>query len=136
VQIQPSPHTRSPEHVRFAERLVGRDGDAGCFLPLGQDLEQQLGAAAVEFHVAELVDAEQVGAAVAGDRLGELPVVGGLGELVGELGGQGVTDRNPAMAAAVPSAMSRWDLPVPESPIRQNGLSGRRRITPLSTDKK
>ena len=25
------------------------------------------------------------------------------------------------MAAAVPRAMSRWDLPVPESPIRQSG---------------
>ena len=47
------------------------------------------------FHVAELVDAEQVGAAVAGDRLGELPVVGGLGEFVGELGGQGVADPEP-----------------------------------------
>ena len=41
-------------------------------LAFGEDLEQQLGAAAVEFHVAELVDAEQVDAAVAGDGLGEL----------------------------------------------------------------
>ena len=64
-------------------------------LAFGQDLEQQLGAAAVEFHVAELVDAEQVDAAVAGDGLGELPVVGGLGELVGEFGGQGVADPEP-----------------------------------------
>ena len=29
--------------------------------------------------------------------------------------------RKPAIAASVPSAMSRWDLPVPESPIRQSG---------------
>src|SRR5208283_1988798 len=65
-----------------AERLVGGDGHACLLLPFRQYLEEQLGAAAVEFHVAELVDAEQVGAAVAGDRLGELPVVGGLGELV------------------------------------------------------
>src|SRR5690348_4642981 len=47
-----------------AEALVGRDRDAGLFLPLGQDLEEELGAAAVEFHVAELVDAEQVHAPV------------------------------------------------------------------------
>jgi hypothetical protein len=52
--------------VRFAERLVGRDGHAGCLLALGQDQEQQL-------------DAEQVGAAVVADGLGELPVVSGLG---------------------------------------------------------
>src|SRR6266545_3718039 len=49
--------------------LVGGDGHAGLFLPLGQDLEQQLGAAPVESHVAELVDAQQVDAAVAGDGL-------------------------------------------------------------------
>src|ERR1700739_3107736 len=29
------------------------------------------------------------------------------------------------MAAAVPRAMSRWDLPVPESPIRQSGWAFR-----------
>jgi hypothetical protein len=40
--------------VRFAEGLVRGDRDAGFFLPFCQDLEQQLGAAAVEFHVAEL----------------------------------------------------------------------------------
>ena len=61
-------------------------------LPFGQDLEQQLGAAAVEFHVAEFVDAEQVDAAVAGDGLGQLLLVGGLDQLVDELGGQGVAD--------------------------------------------
>jgi len=31
--------------VRFTERLVRGDGDACFFLPLGQDLKQQLGAA-------------------------------------------------------------------------------------------
>ncbi len=38
----------------------------------------------VEFHVAEFVDAEQVDAAVAGDRLVEFFVVGGLDEFVDE----------------------------------------------------
>lgn len=37
------------------------------FLAFGEDLEEQFSAAAVEFHVAELVDAEQVDTAVAGD---------------------------------------------------------------------
>jgi hypothetical protein len=34
-----------------AEALVGRDRDAGFLFPLGEDLEQQLGAAAVQFGV-------------------------------------------------------------------------------------
>jgi len=41
--------------VRFGEGGVGGDRDGGAFLPLGEDLEQQLGAAAVELEVAELV---------------------------------------------------------------------------------
>jgi hypothetical protein len=45
-------------------------------------LEQQLRAAAVQREVAELVEAEQVDPAVAGDDLGQLPFVGGLGEFV------------------------------------------------------
>jgi hypothetical protein len=36
-----------------AEGLVGGDGDAVLLLAFGQDLEQQLGAAPVEFHGAE-----------------------------------------------------------------------------------
>src|SRR5262245_53975806 len=86
------PHTRSLEHVRFAEALVGGDGSTGFSLPFRQDLKQELGAAPVQFHVAELV-AEQVNAAVAGDGLDKLLVVGGFDQLVDELGGQGVADR-------------------------------------------
>jgi hypothetical protein len=75
----------------LAEGQVGGDGDAGLFA-FGEDLEQQLGAAAVELHVAELVEAQQVEAAVAGDEPREAPLVGGFDELVDELGGGGVTD--------------------------------------------
>lgn len=42
----------------------------------------RLGAATVEFHVAELVVQEQVDAAVSGDGSGELFLVGGFDELV------------------------------------------------------
>ncbi|MFI0482271.1 hypothetical protein [Actinomadura sp. 9N215] len=48
----------------------------------------QLGAAAVEFHVAQLIGAGQVDAAVGGDGHGELLVVGGLDQFVDQLGGQ------------------------------------------------
>jgi hypothetical protein len=47
---------------------------------------------AVEFHVAEFVDAEQVDASVAGDGLVELFFVGGFDELVDEFGGEDVAD--------------------------------------------
>jgi hypothetical protein len=40
----------------LAKRLVGRDRDAGFCLSFGEDLEQELGAAAEGLHVAELVD--------------------------------------------------------------------------------
>ncbi|MEZ5141807.1 MAG: hypothetical protein R2726_04720 [Acidimicrobiales bacterium] len=42
---------------------VGRDGHGCSFVSFGEHLEQQLGAAAVELDVAELVDAQQVEAA-------------------------------------------------------------------------
>ena len=45
-------------------------------LPLGQNLEQQFRAAAVEFHVAKLVQTQEINSAVAGDGLGQLLVVG------------------------------------------------------------
>ena len=40
----------------FAERQVGPDRDRGSFLSLGEDLEEQLGAAGVDLDVAELVE--------------------------------------------------------------------------------
>src|SRR6516225_2394928 len=76
----------------FAEGGVGGDGDGGAFLALGEDLEQQLGAAPVELEVAQLVQAEQVDAAVAGDGAGQGLVVGGLDELVDQCGGGDVAD--------------------------------------------
>ena len=76
----------------LAERGVGRDRDGGLLLSLGEDLEQQLGAAPVQLDVAELIEAEQVDPPVAGDHLGEHAVVGGLGELVDQGGGGDVAD--------------------------------------------
>ena len=75
-----------------AEAVVAGDRDGGLLLPFGQDLEQQFGAALVEFHVAELVEAEELDPAVAGDGAGQLTFVGGFDEFVDELRGQDVTD--------------------------------------------
>ena len=72
------------------ERFVADDGHGGTFLPFGQHLEEELGSSAVELEVAELVDQEQVDAAVAGDGAGEVAFVGGFGELVDELRGEDV----------------------------------------------
>jgi hypothetical protein len=41
------------------ERGVGGDGHGVLLLSLGQHLEEQLDSTAVEFHVAEFVDAEK-----------------------------------------------------------------------------
>src|SRR6266568_2876000 len=70
----------------FGEGRVG-----GAFLAFGEYLEQQLGAAPVELEVAELVQAQQVDAAVAGDGAREGLVVGGLDQLVDQRGGGGIS---------------------------------------------
>ena len=51
-----------------------------------------VGAAPVEFEVAQFVQAQQVSAAVAGDGAGQGFVVGGLDELVDQRGGGDVPD--------------------------------------------
>src|ERR1700733_2515522 len=76
----------------FAEGGVGRDGDGGAFLAFGEDLEEQLGAAPVQLEVAQLVQAEQVDAAVAGDGAGQGLVVGGLDQLVDQRRGGDIPD--------------------------------------------
>ena len=76
----------------FAEGQVGGDGDGGSFLALGDDLEEQLAAAAVDLDVAEFVEQQQVQASVAADDAGQCALVGGFGELVDELGGGDVAD--------------------------------------------
>jgi hypothetical protein len=43
----------------FAEGQVGRDRDGCSFLPFGNDLEGQFGAAWVDLDVAELVEAKR-----------------------------------------------------------------------------
>ena len=54
------------------ERLVGGDRHRRAFFTFGEDLEQQLRAAPVQLQVAQLVDQDQINAAVAGDQLGQL----------------------------------------------------------------
>jgi len=106
-----------------AERLVAGDGDRGVFFAFGEDLEQQLGAALAEVHVAEVVGAEQVDAAVAGDGLGQWLVVGDFGELVTSLKARVYRIRWPASAAAAPRPASRWDF---RCRCRRSGRAGAR----------
>ncbi|WP_435054284.1 hypothetical protein [Nonomuraea angiospora] len=62
---------------------------------LGENLEQQFGSVPIKLHVAELINAKQIDAAVAGDGLGQHLLVGGLDQLVDQLGRQGVLDLEP-----------------------------------------
>ena len=82
----------------FAEGQVGGDGDGGAFLAFGDDLEEQFGSAGVDVDVAELVEAEQVEAAVAADDPGQDSFVGGFDEFVDQLGGGGVADASSLFA--------------------------------------
>ena len=60
------------------------------FFAFGEDLEEQLGAAFVQFPVSEFVDAQQVDPSVAGDGLGEGFVVFCLDKFVDQPGDEGV----------------------------------------------
>lgn len=70
---------------RLGPAAEGLVADAVLLLAFGQDLEEELRAVAVELHIPELVDPEEVDAAVAVDHLGELLLVCGLDELVDQL---------------------------------------------------
>ena len=59
---------------------------------LSQNLGEELGAAAVEFHVAEFVDDEQVDTPVPGDRARYLLLVSGFDEFVHQSGRARVFD--------------------------------------------
>jgi len=95
------------------------------FLAFGEDLEQQLGAAGIELHVAELVHAEQVEAAVAGEDTGQAPFIRGFGELVDELGGRGVAD----LAALLASGHAEADEQVRDRFGDQGNERGGEEIT-------
>ena len=75
-------HRRGSAKVFVQERLVGGDRDGRAFLALGENLEQQLRAAAVQLQVPQLIDEKRINPAVAVDELGELFVVGGFDEFV------------------------------------------------------
>jgi hypothetical protein len=99
--------------------------------PAGNDLEQQLGAAGVEPDVAQLVEQQEVQAAVTADDAGQLPVVSGFGELVDELGGGGVgrsTFDDPVIGQVAAEhgktpaqVMLRW-IPACEADLNQRPL--------------
>src|ERR1019366_2206868 len=97
-----------PVHDRGAQPGVGEGGG-----PFGEDLEQQLGAAAVQLDVAELVQAQQVDPPVPADHLGQRLVIGGLGQLVAQRGGGDGTDTVPVLrgGGAQPDQQVRFPGP-------------------------
>src|SRR5215203_6502446 len=76
----------------FGEGGIGGAGDRGFLLARSDDLEQQFGAAGVEPDVSDFVEAEQIQMGVAGHDPGQLSVVGGLDQLIGQGGGGDVAD--------------------------------------------
>src|SRR6266536_4092239 len=98
----------------LAERGIAGHRDGGFLLAFGDDLEQQLRAARVEVEVAELVAAQQVQPAVAGDGLGQGALVGGLDQLVDQ--------RRAGRVAHGAALLARGDA----RPDEQVGLAGAR----------
>jgi hypothetical protein len=108
-----APDSRGSVKVRAHSIGVRGDHDRGAFLAFGEHVEQQFGAAPVQFEAAQLVETQQVDPAVSGDGAGELFVVGGLDELVDEGGGGDVAnavarfgggDAQPDQQVALPGA--------------------------------
>jgi hypothetical protein len=71
--------------VRFAERLVASDDEAGPFVAAGDELEEQVGGFGLEGDVAELVDDRERVAGQAGELGLELSRGVGSGEPVDPL---------------------------------------------------
>jgi hypothetical protein len=94
------------------EGLVGRDRDGRFLLALGLDLNGQLGAAAVQLHVPEFVDAQQIDLSVARDGLRQRLLVGGSTSSLASLVASVYLTRKPDIAASVPSVLvtaAFWD---------------------------
>src|SRR5260370_16134627 len=104
----------------LAERGVGRDRDGGFLFPFGEDLEQQLGAAAVQPDVAELVQAQKVDPAVTADHPGQRLLVGGPDQLVDQGGGGDVPD--PAGVLGGRGAPPSPTASSPRAPVRDRRL--------------
>jgi hypothetical protein len=102
-----------PRHVAAVSRQ-GVDQLRALNEPVG------VGAAAVQLHVPEFVDARQIDPSVARDGLRQRLLVGGSTSSLASLVASVYSTRKPDIAASVPSDQE-MDLPVPESPIKHSG---------------
>jgi hypothetical protein len=130
-----------------AERQVGPIAMEARSSPLGDDLEEQLGAAGVDLDGAELIQEQEVQAAVAADDAGQRSLVGGFDEFVDQGGGGDVADPAALLAGgqAEPDQQVRlagaawwppsWAIssgPRPDSRIRRAGRARKyRRADPV-----
>src|SRR3954451_6167586 len=76
----------------FAEGQVGGDDQAAAFVAFGDDLEDELGSALGQGQVAQLIQADELGAGVAADDAGKLAAALGFLEFVGQAGEGGEAD--------------------------------------------
>lgn len=109
----------------FAEWQVRCDRDGRFLFSFGDDLEDEFSALGVELDVAELVEAEQVIASVAGDESGELPVCLCFCELVRELGCCHVTDPVPCLTRGMPETDQQVALSGSGVAEENDGVAGR-----------
>ena len=94
-------HPGVGEHLGpLAEREVGGHDQRSAFVAFGEDLEDELGGAVGQGEVAELVEADELGAGVAADDAGELFAALGFLELVRQGGEGGEPDAAALLAGA------------------------------------
>src|SRR3954468_5499027 len=84
----------------FAEREVGGDDQAAAFVAFGDDLKDELGGARGQGQVAQLIEADELGAGVAADDAGEFAARFGFLEFVGQSGERGEADAPALLAGA------------------------------------
>ncbi len=103
-----------------AAALVACDRDRVGLLAFSEDLEQQLGARASPVACSR-VRPEQVDPGRSAMILDRTRSSAASTSSLTSLAARTYFTRCPAIAAAAPRPTSRWDLPVPLSPIRQSG---------------
>src|ERR1700733_13469948 len=94
---------RIGEHLGpVLEQAVGGDaGGSSVVVAVGDDLEREIGLCRVHGEHGEVVDDQEVGAAVAAERALELTVDLGAGEVIEHAGGGGEDDAARGLAHAV-----------------------------------
>ena len=100
----------------FGKREIGRHDRGPPFVPVGQQIKEELTADAVEGHEPELVDDQDVDAQEPLLQPRELAGIAGFEELPHQIGRAREEDAAFLLRRSTPTAMAKCDFPVPIGP--------------------